>query len=86
MDVLYSRVGWLFAALMVLVLVEYSVVPLRLTVPPPHSVFYDDMAADGERYAIVDLPLTREAGRDNWRYALTFTTGNEPIELGEVEE
>jgi hypothetical protein len=45
-----------------IILGEYLVVPLPTIFAPPHSDFYDQMAADGEDYAIVDLPLTRADG------------------------
>ena len=44
------------------ILFEYLIVPTPLMRPPTFSPFYDQMAADDEDYAIVDLPLTREAG------------------------
>lgn len=59
-----ARLGrpWLPSLFAALILFEYLAVPMPLKTPPPHSPFYDQMAADGEDYAIVDLPLTREAG------------------------
>ena len=54
--------SWLLFIPAILILFEYLVVPMPLMEPPLHSPFYDQMAASGEEYAIVDLPLTREAG------------------------
>ena len=56
------RKRWPLSILAALILFEYLVVPMELMTPPPHSPFYDRMAADGEDYAIVDLPLSRIAG------------------------
>jgi hypothetical protein len=53
---------WPLSILAALILFEYLVVPMELMTPPPHSPFYDRMAADGQDYAIVDLPLSRIAG------------------------
>jgi hypothetical protein len=60
---LWRRFGrpWLSAACAGAILVEYLIVPMSLKVPPPHSPFYDQMAADGQEYAVADFPLTREA-------------------------
>ncbi len=59
-----TRLGklWPLSILAALILFEYLVVPMELMIPPPHSPFYDRVAADGEDYAIVDLPLSRVAG------------------------
>ncbi len=57
-----SRRSWLPAIVALLILGEYVVAPIPLTSAPRHSPFYDQMAAEGEEYAVVDLPLTREAG------------------------
>lgn len=67
---------WLLFIPATLILFEYLVVPIPLIEPPPHSPFYDQMAADGEGYAIVDLPLTREAGELHRYYQ---TIHNKPI-------
>ena len=53
---------WLLVLVALLIVGEYLVVPMPLRDPPPDSPFYQTMAADKEAYAIVDLPLTREAG------------------------
>ena len=53
---------WLLGVIGAVVLFEYMGLPMRLLDLPPHSPFYDEMAADGELYAVVDLPLTRAAG------------------------
>ncbi len=53
---------WLLGVIGSIVLFEYLGVPMKLLDAPPHSPFYDQMAADGEPYAVVDLPLTRAAG------------------------
>lgn len=68
-----ARLGkrWPLFVLGALILFEYLVVPMELKVPPPHSPFYDRMAADGEDYAVVHLPLTRAAG-DVHRYYQTL--------------
>ncbi len=59
-----ERLGkrWVALAPATLILFEYLAVPMKLQELPPHSAFYDQMAADPAEYAIVDLPLTREAG------------------------
>jgi hypothetical protein len=62
---------WPLYVLGALILFEYLAVPMELMIPPPHSPFYDRMAADGEDYAIVDLPLSREEG-DVHRYYQTI--------------
>ena len=54
--------GWVALAPATLILFEYLAVPMKLQELPPHSSFYEQMAADPAEYAIVDLPLTREAG------------------------
>jgi len=43
------------AAAFILLLVEYSTFPFTIT-QLPHSPFYDEMAADGLDYAVVDIP------------------------------
>jgi hypothetical protein len=53
---------WLLVIAALLILSEYVVVPQRTILAPPHSAFYDQMAADEENYALVDLPLTRSDG------------------------
>jgi hypothetical protein len=53
---------WLLAIPAVLILGEYVVDLTPLKPVPMGSPFYAQMAADTESYAIVDLPLTREAG------------------------
>jgi hypothetical protein len=53
---------WVLGLAGLLILGEYVVVPLPTILAPPHPAFYDKMAADGEEYAIVDLPLTRHDG------------------------
>jgi hypothetical protein len=59
-----TRTGkpWLPGIAALMILGEYVVVPLPTILAPPHPAFYDQMAADGEDYAIVDLPLTRSDG------------------------
>jgi 4-amino-4-deoxy-L-arabinose transferase-like glycosyltransferase len=52
---------WILLIPALLILGEYLVVPVPLTAAPSHSPFYDQMAADADDYALVDLPLTREA-------------------------
>ncbi len=61
---LFARFGkaWLLGIAAVVILGEYLVLPTPTILPPPHSEFYDQMAADGQDYAIVDLPLTRHDG------------------------
>ncbi|MFN2289815.1 MAG: hypothetical protein ACK2UC_01370 [Anaerolineae bacterium] len=54
--------AWLVGLVVVVILAEYLVVPWPTIFPPPHSTFYDQMAADEEMYAIVDFPLTRSDG------------------------
>jgi len=56
------RRAWLVGLAALLILGEFLVVPLPTILAPPHSDFYDQMATDGEDYAIVDLPLTRADG------------------------
>jgi hypothetical protein len=56
------RSAWPLGVVTLLTLGEYLVVPLPTIFPPPHSAFYDQMAADQEAYAVVDLPLTRADG------------------------
>lgn len=56
------RGAWLLGLVSLLILGEYLLVPLPTIFPPPHSAFYDQMAADEETYAIVDFPLTRSDG------------------------
>jgi hypothetical protein len=53
---------WLLAGAALVILGEYMVLPLPLTLAPAHSAFYDQMAADTTSYAVVDLPLTRPDG------------------------
>jgi hypothetical protein len=43
-------------------------VPYPLLSPAPDSAFYGQIAADGEDYAIVDLPLTREDSKTHRYY------------------
>jgi hypothetical protein len=61
---LYARFGrlWPIGLAGLLIVGEYLIAPLPTMLPPPASAFYEQMAADGEDYAIVDLPLTRAAG------------------------
>ena len=56
------RKAWLLGLVTLLILGEYLVVPLPTIFAPPQSAFYDQVAADEEEYAIVDLPLTRSDG------------------------
>jgi hypothetical protein len=61
---LFARLGkaWPLGIIAVVIIGEYLVLPTPMILPPPHSEFYDQMAADGQDYAIVDLPLTRHDG------------------------
>ena len=54
--------AWVSSALAGLILFEYLVLPFPLFELPTASPFYDQMAADGEDYAIADLPLERAEG------------------------
>jgi hypothetical protein len=63
-----SKKAWILGLIALLVVSEYLVIPLPVALAPPHSVFYDQMAADGEDYAIVDLPLARDAGEVHLYY------------------
>ncbi|MGD9374376.1 MAG: hypothetical protein PVJ23_01220 [Anaerolineae bacterium] len=65
--------SWLLAVPAALILVEYVVVPQRTIFAPPDSEFYHHIAADGEEYALVDLPLTRSDGEVH-RYFQTIHT------------
>lgn len=56
-----SKKPWILLIPALLILSEYLVAPIPLTAAPSHSPFYDQMAADTDDYALVDLPLTREA-------------------------
>jgi hypothetical protein len=56
------RKPWPLILVALLILVEFLVVPWRAILAPPDSDFYQQMAADEEGYAIVDLPLTRHDG------------------------
>jgi hypothetical protein len=55
------------------ILVEYAVVPQQTILAPPDSDFYHQIAADGEDYGLVDLPLTRADGEVH-RYFQTIHT------------
>jgi len=57
-----ARAPWSSAAFVLAILLEYLVLPFPLMSLPPDSPFYDQMAQDGEDYAIVDLPLWRSEG------------------------
>ena len=61
---IYGRLQkpWLLGIVLLLIVGEYVVVPQQTILAPPHSAFYDEVAADEEIYAIVDLPLTRHDG------------------------
>ena len=81
---LYARFekSWLLGIAALLILGEYLVVPLPTVLPPPYSAFYEQMAADEEDYAIVDLPLTRPAGEVHRYYQ---TIHQKPIVGGWVK-
>jgi hypothetical protein len=72
---LHSRFqkSWLLLIPAVVILVEYLTVPQWSTLAPPDSEFYHRIAADGEEYALVDLPLTRADGEVH-RYFQTIHT------------
>jgi hypothetical protein len=65
--------SWLLVIPAALILFEYAVVPQQTTLAPPNSDFYSQIAADGEDYALVDLPLTRSDGEVH-RYFQTIHT------------
>ena len=65
--------SWFLALPAALILVEYLVVPQQTIFAPPDSDFYHSIAADGEEYALVDLPLTRSDGEVH-RYFQTIHT------------
>jgi hypothetical protein len=81
---LYARFekSWLLGIAALLILGEYLVAPLPTVLPPPYSAFYDQMATDGEDYAIVDLPLTRPDGEVHRYYQ---TIHQKPIVGGWVK-
>lgn len=54
--------SWLLGIAAALILFEYLVAPLPTVLPPEASAFYEQIAAEEEDYAILDLPLTRPAG------------------------
>jgi hypothetical protein len=56
------RASWASAAFGLAILVEYLILPFPLMSLPADSPFYDQMAQDGENYAVVDLPLWRSEG------------------------
>jgi hypothetical protein len=72
---LYARFqkSWLLVIPAALILVDYVVVPQQTIFAPPDSDFYHHIAADGEDYALVDLPLTRSDGEVH-RYFQTIHT------------
>ena len=59
-----TRTGkrWPLLILSLLIVGEYLVIPLPVEPAPADSAFYDQLAADGEEYAIVDFPLERAPG------------------------
>jgi hypothetical protein len=81
---LYARFekSWLLGIAAALIAFEYLVAPLPTVLPPAHSDFYEQMAADEEDYAIVDLPLTRPAGEVHRYYQ---TIHGKPIVGGSVK-
>ncbi|NIV29023.1 MAG: hypothetical protein GWN58_05795, partial [Anaerolineae bacterium] len=81
---LYARFkkSWLLGIAATLIAFEYLVAPLPTVLPPAHSGFYSQMAADGEDYAVVDLPLTRPAGEVHRYYQ---TIHGKPIVGGSVK-
>ncbi len=61
---------WASLPLCLLVIIEYIPIPIPMWELPPGSTFVDEMANDGEEYAIVDYPM----GYTDSKYWLYYQT------------